>query len=86
MAIKVTVRDGRMGRDPGLVDDEGGEVLMAFEAARPLDVGDRLTLPDGAEVVVIGLTEHLGGADGWGQVVFVGDVWKASEPPSRSAD
>ncbi|WP_109507342.1 hypothetical protein [Nocardioides speluncae] len=74
--IHVTVRDGRIGRDPARVTDEGGEILMEFETSEPLDVGHRLNLPDDTEVVVIGLTERLGA--GWSQVVTVGNSF---DPP-----
>ena len=48
------VRDGRIGRDPALVTEDGGEILMEFDADHRVEVGERLTLPDGTDVVVIG--------------------------------
>lgn len=74
MTIKVIVRDGRMGRDPQLVTDEGGEVLMTFDSDRPYDEGDVLTLPNGDRVQVIGLKETIS-ATGWDLTLYVGDLF-----------
>ncbi|ROR91000.1 hypothetical protein [Nocardioides aurantiacus] len=71
--ILVEVRDGRIGRDPALVTGEGGEVLHRFETNVPVDVGDRMMLPDETEVEVIGVHEHIGTT--WAQVVMVGNIW-----------
>jgi hypothetical protein len=69
-AIKVTIRDGRAGRDPAQVTPEGhGPVLETRECAQPVDIGDRLTLSDGTEVVVIGVDERIG--QSWEQTVHV---------------
>jgi hypothetical protein len=70
--IQVVVRDGRIGRGPSRVTAEGGEVLTSFESERPFDEGDRLTLPDGTTVCVIGSTEEVSPTS-WRQVVYVGD-------------
>lgn len=65
LMTQITVRDGRMGRDPSRVTDEGGEVLHSFEMpydpGKWPDVGDRLTLPSGEEVEVIGVKENMRG-------------------------
>lgn len=71
--IKITVRDGRFGRDPQLVTDEGGEVLREFESDRLYTEGDRLTLNDGVEVEVIGVKETFS-STGVTQTLYVGDV------------
>jgi hypothetical protein len=57
----VIVRDGRPGRDPALVTEDGGEVLDEYELEdyRAWKIGDRLTLPDGFEVEVIAVGESL---------------------------
>lgn len=57
-AIEVTVRDGRMGRDPAQVTDEGGEILKVYRTNEFVDVGDRITLDDGTEVEIIGMNER----------------------------
>jgi hypothetical protein len=70
-AIRATIRDGRAGRDPAQVTSEGhGPVLETRECARPFDIGDRLTLSDGTEVVVIGADERIG--QSWEQTVHIG--------------
>jgi hypothetical protein len=72
--IQVTVRDGRAGRDPAKVTLEGGEVLAEFEKDfPPFEEGDRLTLPDGSQVMVIGTAEGLGPSR-WTQTIYVGNV------------
>lgn len=75
--IYIEVRDGRMGRDPKLVTEAGGEVLATFDSDKPFNEGDRLNLPDGTTVEVIGYEEVLGGPKGWSQILFVGDVFDA---------
>lgn len=72
MTVRVTVRDGRVGRDPRFAA-EGGEILRVEEADMPYAEGDRLSLTDGEEVVVIGYRERIS-EDGWEQTVFVGNV------------
>jgi hypothetical protein len=71
-AIKVTVRDGRVGRDSLLVDDEGGDVLMEYATHPPLHRGDRLTLLDGTDVKVIGVTARIR-ENGWFVTSLVSD-------------
>jgi len=72
--IKVTVRDGRAGRDPAKVTLDGGAVLAEFEKDfPPFDEGDRIDLPDGSPVMVIGSTERIYG-DRYEQTVHVGNV------------
>lgn len=51
--IQVTVRDARIGRDPDLVTDQGGEVLMEYFRKTMHEDGDVITLPDGTEVDVL---------------------------------
>ena len=72
--VWVTVRDGRSGRDPSKVTEDGGEVLAEFESPRLYDEADQLTLPDGTEVKVIGSKETYG-PRGPTQVLSVGDLW-----------
>jgi hypothetical protein len=73
--IRVTVRDGRVGRDQTLVDGGGGQVLDQFDADAPLEIGQQLTLPGGAQAEVIHVLETTSATEGWKQVVTVGDVW-----------
>lgn len=70
--FRTIVRDGRVGRDPALVTEQGGEILVEFDTDHPVQVGERLTLPDGNEVVVIGQNTALGDA-GLVVTVHVGD-------------
>jgi hypothetical protein len=71
----ITVRDRRIGRDPALITEEGGEVLMVLKQIRPLPQGARLTLPDGTEVEVVD-SGHPRGAAGVGtQTVHVDEIW-----------
>jgi hypothetical protein len=73
--IEVTVHDGRVGRDPARVTPEGhGEILQTFQSDHPIDIGDVLTLDDGTQVRVIGVTESLGPGS-WKQSVHVGDLF-----------
>jgi hypothetical protein len=72
--IRIEVRDGRIGRDPALVTEEGGELLASFDSPEPLDEGARLTLPDGTVVEVIGFQETFNDVH-WTQVVSVGGVF-----------
>jgi hypothetical protein len=71
--IKLTVRDGRAGRDPAQVTPDGGEILAAFEHNSTFDEGDRLILPDGSPVMVIGSTERIY-RDRVEQTVHIGNV------------
>jgi hypothetical protein len=73
--IKVTIRDGRVGRDPAQITPGGhGPVLETRECAQPVDVDDRLTLSDGTEAAVIGVDDHLR-PDSWEQTVHVGNAF-----------
>lgn len=69
--IKITVRDGRAGRDRTLDDAEGGQILDEFESDMHLRLRDALTLPDGSEVTVIGGRDYMV-AKTWHQTVIVG--------------
>ena len=72
-ATKVTIR---VGRNPAQVAPEGnGPVLEKRECAQPVDVGDRLTLSDGTEVVVIGVVDNIRPGESWEQIVHVGNVF-----------
>jgi hypothetical protein len=74
-AIKVTIRDGRVGRDPAQVTADGhGAILETRDCVQPIEVDDRLTLSDGTEVVVVGVDESLR-PDSWEQTVHVGNVF-----------
>jgi hypothetical protein len=73
--IEVTVHDGRVGRDPARVTPEGhGEILQTFQSDHPIDTGDVLTLDDGTQVRVIGVTDSLAPGS-WKQAVHVGDLF-----------
>lgn len=73
--IQVTVRDGRMGRDPALVDENGhGQILKTVTMTEPVEEGQILTLSDGTEVKVIGYEEKIS-TNEWSQIAFVGDVF-----------
>lgn len=50
--IKITIRDGRVCRR--VAEDGKGEVLVTTEAADFLDIGSKIRLPDGVDVLVIG--------------------------------
>ena len=72
-AIQVTVRDARIGRDPDLVTDQGGEVLMQYARKTLHEEGDVITLPDGTEVDVIHASETYAlDTDQQSQIVRVG--------------
>jgi hypothetical protein len=74
--ITVRVHDGRAGRDPQLVDAETnqGELLLTFSSTRPYNLEDRLWLPDGTVVEVIGVRESWR-PDSTEQDLSVGDVF-----------
>jgi urease accessory protein UreE len=72
--VRIEVRDGRIGRDPELVTEEGGELLASFDSPEPLEEGTRLTLPDGTVVEVLGYRETIID-DHWTQVLSVGGVF-----------
>jgi hypothetical protein len=69
--VKVTVRDGRMGR--GQLGTADGRVLMEFETDRLYSNGDRLWLPDDTEVEVIDVRETFS-ESGVAQTLHIGDV------------
>jgi hypothetical protein len=82
----VVVRDGRRGRDLSKVTDEGGEILAEFDArlTKSYAEGDRLTLPDGTEVVVIGFNETITDMD-WNYTLFVGSPAERARRPVSDA-
>jgi hypothetical protein len=72
--IEIRIRDGRRGRDLSKVDPEGlGEVLGEFNAKQPLDLGDKIRLADGTDVIVIGCNERID-TGRWTQEVSVGEL------------
>jgi hypothetical protein len=77
--VKVTVRDGRAGREggeAGVSPGGKGVILQMLEKDfPPFKMGDELTLPDGSKVVVIGVEQEINpAAKFWGQTVFVGNL------------
>jgi hypothetical protein len=74
-AIKLVIRDGRAGREggPAGVGDGRGAILGIQEVSEPLDIGDKVRLADGTDVVVIGVTENFS-ASGWEQEVAIGNL------------
>ena len=78
----VVVRDGRLGRDPALVTEKGGEILLELDTDRLYEPGEHITLSDGTEVVIVGddfylhemneANEIVSGT----QVLHVGDVFE----------
>ena len=76
--IKMTIRDGRVGREGGPtgVTPEGhGAILETRDWVEPAYVDDRMTLSDGTEVVVIGVDNHIRPDHPWEQTVHIGDVF-----------
>jgi|HubBroStandDraft_6_1064221.scaffolds.fasta_scaffold1085503_2 hypothetical protein len=78
-AIQVVIRDGRAGRKggrSGVTPDGQGEILETRDVAELLrfKVGDRLTLSDGTEVVVMLVRVDLHSGIPYRQTVHVGDV------------
>jgi hypothetical protein len=76
--IRVTIRDGRVGREDGAagVTPEGhGAILETRDCGEPFRLNDRLTLSDGTEVVAIGVDNHLRPNHPWEQTVHIGDVF-----------
>lgn len=72
--IKITIRDGRAGRDQEQVTPEGlGAVLGEVERDEPLDIGDKVRLADGTDVLVIGVKDEIG-RSAWEQIVSVGNL------------
>jgi hypothetical protein len=59
LSVKITVRGAPVGGHAGLTTDHGDGVLMQFAMDRRLELGERLHLPDGTLVEVIGCEEPL---------------------------
>jgi hypothetical protein len=57
---KIPVRDGRRERE--LAPDGKGIILGTTERGNFLDIGDKIDLPDGAPVIVIGCEEVISNA------------------------
>lgn len=72
--ILLELRDGRVTRDPARVTPEGGELLETRWIERPIDLGERLTLASGDEVLIIGFNETIK-HDEWKIVAHVGEPW-----------
>jgi hypothetical protein len=69
----VQVHDRRPGWDKSVRDQWGyGRLLMRTRSRRPLQIGDRVTLRDGASWPVVSTREWQGPL-GWKQSVAVGD-------------
>lgn len=74
MGYKVTIRDGRINRNPAQVGAEGwGPVLAVVERDEMFELGDKIRFPDG-DFLVIGVNEGPG-ASGWEQTVHIGNMW-----------
>jgi hypothetical protein len=74
--MRITIRDGRIGRDPAEAAPGGpGAVLAVVERDELLDMGDKIRLADGTDVLVIGVNEGTGDSGGWEQTVHVGNMW-----------
>jgi hypothetical protein len=73
--VTVTVHDGRSSRDEALVDPATrlGAVLVRYQAATPLRVGDSLTLPDGSQWPVTDVRSRMSLSGAWSQAVTIGD-------------
>lgn len=72
--MRITIRDGRIGRNPAQATPEGwGPVLGVVERDEPLEMGDKIRLPD-SDGLVIGVSEGPG-PSGWEQTVHVGNMW-----------
>jgi hypothetical protein len=71
--MKLTIRDGRTGRPVGA--DGKGVVIAEVEHPLLMDIGDKIRLPDGTDVLVIAAEETFGqppaGAE---QTVFIGSI------------
>ena len=79
--IKITIRDGRAGREggeAGVTPDGKGAILEVVERDRPVQVGEIIKLPDGADGEVIGVEDDIVPGRSWEQTVHVGDVWPHS--------
>ena len=74
MPCEVTIRDGRIDRDPTQVDENGhGAVLGTVLVDQPPDIGDVIALQDGTRVMVIGAEQQLS-SDAWKMTVHVGNL------------
>ena len=57
--VEIEVHDGRIGRDPAKVEADGcGELLATYKRMAPVEIGDRLRLPTGEVVPVIGIKDR----------------------------
>ena len=75
LPTKITIRDGRVGRDPAQATPGGpGAVLAVIEQGELLEMGDKIRLADGTEVLVIGVNEGTGPSGAWEQTVHVGNL------------
>jgi hypothetical protein len=72
---RVFVRSVDVERDPAFIEGDEGTLIAEFDDDRAWSVGDRLSLPDGDEVRVLGFRELLIGMDSR-TVLFVGEVSK----------
>jgi len=72
---RVVIRSVGVERDPAFIDGDDGTILAEFDDDRIWSVGDRLNLPNGDEVQVLGLRDLLSGVEPR-SVLLVGDVSK----------
>ncbi len=72
---RVVIRSVGVERDPAFIDGDDGTILAEFDDDRIWSVGDRLNLPNGDEVQVLGFRELLSGVEPR-SVLLVGDVSK----------
>jgi hypothetical protein len=78
--VRVTVRDGRAGRDggrAGVTPSGKGAILHTFEADFPpeLDEGDVMELPDGSRVMVIGAEDRINPAEqSFEHTIYIGNL------------
>jgi hypothetical protein len=71
--MKLTIRDGR--KDRQIATDGQGGVLAEVEHQGPMDIGDKIRLPDGTDVLVIEVEETFGPKPaGASQTVVVGSI------------
>jgi hypothetical protein len=72
---RVEVRGVEVGHDPAFMGEDDGHFLAEFEHDGPSwEIGDRFTLPNGAEVEVLGHRTLLDPSQDPTTVLFVGDV------------
>jgi hypothetical protein len=50
-----------------------GAVLVRFQAATPVRVGDPFTLPDGSQWPVAAVRDRMSVSGSWSQVITIGD-------------